>query len=53
VANEALKDDNVRAHVEKAGYEVCGGTAADYTAFFKHDIETYGQLAAATGLKEE
>jgi tripartite-type tricarboxylate transporter receptor subunit TctC len=52
-ANEALMDDNVRAHVEKAGYEVCGGSAASYTAFFKHDIETYRQLAAATGLKEE
>jgi tripartite-type tricarboxylate transporter receptor subunit TctC len=52
-ANEALKDDDVRAHIEKTGYEVCGGSAADYTAFFKHDIETYRQLAAATGLKEE
>jgi tripartite-type tricarboxylate transporter receptor subunit TctC len=51
--NEALKDDDVRAHIEKTGYEVCGGSAADYTAFFKHDIETYRQLAAATGLKEE
>jgi tripartite-type tricarboxylate transporter receptor subunit TctC len=51
--NEALKDDDVRARVEKLGYEVCGGSAADYTAFFKQDIETYRQLAVATGLKEE
>jgi tripartite-type tricarboxylate transporter receptor subunit TctC len=53
VANEALKDNDVRAHVEKTDYEVRGGSAAEYTAFFKHDIEAYRQLAAATGLKEE
>ncbi len=53
VANEALKDDDVRARVEKMDYDVRGGSAAGYTAFFKQDIETYRQLAAATGLKEE
>ncbi len=53
VANEALKDDDVRAHIEKIDYDVRGGSAASYTAFFKQDIETYRQLAAATGLKEE
>ncbi len=53
VANEALKDDDIRAHVEKIDYEVRGGSAASYTAFFRQDIETYRQLAAATGLKEE
>jgi tripartite-type tricarboxylate transporter receptor subunit TctC len=52
-ANEALKDDDVRAHVEKVDYDVCGGPAASYTTFFRHDIETYRRLAAATGLKEE
>jgi tripartite-type tricarboxylate transporter receptor subunit TctC len=52
-ANEALKDDDVRAHIEKVDYDVCGGPAASYTAFFRHDIETYRRLAAATGLKEE
>jgi tripartite-type tricarboxylate transporter receptor subunit TctC len=52
-ANEALKDDGVRAHIEKIDYDAAGGSAADYTAFFKRDIETYKQLAAATGLKEE
>jgi tripartite-type tricarboxylate transporter receptor subunit TctC len=53
VANEALKDDDARAHIEKTDYDVSGGSAADYTAFFKQDIEAYRQLAAATGLKEE
>jgi tripartite-type tricarboxylate transporter receptor subunit TctC len=53
VANEALKDDDVRARIEKIDYDVGGGSAANYTAFFKHDIETYRELAAATGLKEE
>jgi tripartite-type tricarboxylate transporter receptor subunit TctC len=53
VANEALQDDDVRARVEKFDYDVAGGPAASYTAFFKHDIETYRKLAAATGLKEE
>jgi len=53
VANEALKDDDVRAHIEKTDYDAEGGSAASYTAFFKQDIETYRQLAAATGLKEE
>jgi tripartite-type tricarboxylate transporter receptor subunit TctC len=52
-ANEALKDDDVRAHIEKIDYDVCGGPAASYAAFFRHDIETYRRLAAATGLKEE
>jgi tripartite-type tricarboxylate transporter receptor subunit TctC len=53
VANEALQDDDVRARVEKLDYDARGGSAASYTAFFKQDIETYRQLAAATGLKEE
>jgi tripartite-type tricarboxylate transporter receptor subunit TctC len=53
VANEALMDSDVRGRIEKLDYDVCGGPAASYTDFFKHDIETYRQLAAATGLKEE
>jgi tripartite-type tricarboxylate transporter receptor subunit TctC len=53
VANEALQDDEVRAKVGKIDYDVAGGSAADYTAFFKHDIKTYRKLAEATGLKEE
>jgi tripartite-type tricarboxylate transporter receptor subunit TctC len=52
-ANEALMDGDVRARVGKLDYDVVGGSAASYTAFFKRDIETYRQLAAATGLKEE
>jgi tripartite-type tricarboxylate transporter receptor subunit TctC len=52
-ANEALMDSDVRARIEKLDYDVSGGSAASYTDFFKHDIETYRQLAAATGLKEE
>jgi len=52
-ANEALLDDSVRARVEKLDYDICGGSAASYTAFFRHDIETYRSLAEATGLKEE
>jgi tripartite-type tricarboxylate transporter receptor subunit TctC len=53
VANEALRDDEVRARVEKIDYDVAGGPAASYAAFFRHDIETYRKLADATGLKEE
>lgn len=53
VANEALKDDGVRSKIDKIDYDVAGGTAADYTAFFTHDIATYRKLAEATGLKEE
>jgi tripartite-type tricarboxylate transporter receptor subunit TctC len=53
VANEALKDDEVRARVDKIDYDIVGGSAAAYTTFFKHDIETYRKLAEATGLKEE
>jgi tripartite-type tricarboxylate transporter receptor subunit TctC len=52
-ANEALKSDDVRARIDKLDYDVRGGSAADFAAFFRHDIETYKQLAAATGLKEE
>jgi tripartite-type tricarboxylate transporter receptor subunit TctC len=53
VADEALMDSDVRARIEKLDYDVAGGSAASYTDFFKRDIETYRQLAAATGLKEE
>jgi tripartite-type tricarboxylate transporter receptor subunit TctC len=53
VANEALTDNDVRARIEKLDYDVCGGSSASYTDFFKQDIEAYRQLAAATGLKEE
>jgi tripartite-type tricarboxylate transporter receptor subunit TctC len=52
-ANEALMDGDVCAGVDKLDYDVCGGSAASYAAFFARDIETYRQLAAATGLKEE
>ena len=45
--------DDVRAHIEKTDYDAGGGSAASYTAVSKSDIETYRQLAAATGLKEE
>jgi len=53
VANEALADEEVRKRVEKLEYDVRGGSAADYTAFFTHDIESYRALAAATGLRED
>jgi tripartite-type tricarboxylate transporter receptor subunit TctC len=53
VANEALRDDDVRARIDKIDYAAAGGPPASYTAFFKHDIETYRKLADATGLKEE
>jgi len=52
-ANEALKSDDVRARIDKLDYDVRGGSTADFAAFFRRDIETYKQLAAATGLKEE
>jgi tripartite-type tricarboxylate transporter receptor subunit TctC len=52
-ANKALMDGDVRARVEKLDYDVCGGSAASYSAFFRHDIETYQKLADATGLHEE
>ncbi len=52
-ANEALKSDEVRARIDKLDYNVRGGSAAEFAAFLRHDIETYKQLAAATGLKEE
>ena len=52
-ANQALKDPDVRKRVEALDYDVRGGSAASYTAFFSHDIETYRQLAEATGLREE
>jgi tripartite-type tricarboxylate transporter receptor subunit TctC len=53
VANEALMDADVRTRVEKLDYDPRGGSAASFTAFFTHDIATYRQLAAATGLQEE
>jgi tripartite-type tricarboxylate transporter receptor subunit TctC len=53
VADEALRDDDVRARIDKIDYAAAGGPPASYTAFFKHDIETYRKLADATGLKEE
>jgi tripartite-type tricarboxylate transporter receptor subunit TctC len=52
-ANEALHSDDVRTRIDKLDYDPRGGATADFAAFFRHDIETYRQLAAATGLKEE
>ncbi len=52
-ANEALQNGDVRTRIDKLDYDPRGGSAADFSAFFRHDIETYRQLAAATGLKEE
>jgi tripartite-type tricarboxylate transporter receptor subunit TctC len=53
VANEALLDEDVRKRIEKLDYDIAGGSAASYTAFFTRDIEAYRQLAEATGLTEE
>jgi tripartite-type tricarboxylate transporter receptor subunit TctC len=53
VANDALMAPEVRKRIEDLDYDVRGGSAAAYTAFFSHDIQTYRQLAEATGLKEE
>ncbi len=50
--NEAFADKALSKRVYDMDYDACGGTAASYTEFFTHDIETYKQLAQATGLKD-
>jgi tripartite-type tricarboxylate transporter receptor subunit TctC len=52
-ANDAMMAPDVRKRIEDLDYDVRGGSAADYTAFYTHDIQTYRQLAEATGLREE
>jgi tripartite-type tricarboxylate transporter receptor subunit TctC len=51
--NEALADPEIAKRIDALDYDVRGGSAASFAAFFARDIEAYKKLAAATGLREE
>jgi tripartite-type tricarboxylate transporter receptor subunit TctC len=53
VTNEALADSATAKRIDALDYDVAGGSAASFAAFFARDIEAYKKLAAATGLREE
>jgi tripartite-type tricarboxylate transporter receptor subunit TctC len=53
VVNEALRDAEVAKKIELMDYDIRGGSADEYTAFFTRDIEGYRKLAEATGITDD
>ena len=51
--NEALRDAEVAKKIELMDYDIRGGSADEYTAFFTRDIEGYRKLAEATGITDD
>ena len=53
LVNEALGDPKVREQVSALDYEIRGGTAGEFAAFFTQDIARYRKLAEDMGLSED
>lgn len=50
---QALHAPDIRAKLEAAGMPVSGTSAEEFAAMVKSDIELYGKIAAAAGIKPE
>ena len=48
---EAAKSPDVIASLQQQGYDMEGGTPAEFAAFIRNDLEKWARVAAATGLK--
>ncbi len=53
LVNEALGDPKVREQIAALDYEIRGGTAEEFAAFFTQDISRYKKLAEDMGLSED
>ena len=53
LVNEAFSDPKVRDQISAIDYDIRGGTAADFTAFFTSDMGRYKKLAGDMGLSED
>ena len=53
LVNEAFRDPKVRDQISAVDYDIRGGTAADFTAFFTSDMGRYKKLAGDMGLSED
>jgi tripartite-type tricarboxylate transporter receptor subunit TctC len=51
--NNALGKQEVRALLEKAGYEVLGGTSDDLAATMKRDVEAYRGIVEGAGIRPQ
>ena len=50
---KALHAPDIRAKLEAAGMPVAGTSAEEFAAVVKNDIEMYGKIAVAAGIKPE
>ena len=53
LANDALRDPQVRDQISALDYDIRGGTAKDFANFIALDIGRYKKLAADMGLAED
>jgi len=53
LANEALRDPDVRKRLESLSAEVGGGSLADTAAFFKSEVETWRDVIKSANVKLE
>ena len=51
--NEVIKEPEFARHFAAFGYEMIGGTAAEFANFVKDDIERYRKLTQSAGITPE
>ena len=51
--NAALKMDDVRAKLEGAGIEIQGGTPDQFATVIKTEVEKWGRIVNAAGIKAD
>jgi tripartite-type tricarboxylate transporter receptor subunit TctC len=52
-ANRALGTPSVRESLVAQGFEIMGGTVAEFTAFVRNEIDKWAKVVKATGAKAE
>jgi tripartite-type tricarboxylate transporter receptor subunit TctC len=52
-ANKALAIPAVRENLMTQGFELMGGSVAEFTAFVRNEIEKWAKVVKATGAKAE
>jgi tripartite-type tricarboxylate transporter receptor subunit TctC len=50
-ATEALHSDEVKAKLAPQGVVAVGNPSAEFSAYVQHEIERWGKLIRATGIK--
>jgi len=53
VLTEVLRDAQIRGIIEKQGFRPSGNSSAEFTKFFRAEVEKFGALVKSAGIKPE